>query len=92
MQTRIPITMCHGINPKGNYPLTEDHFDALVRVAREMGFESIDYDVLEAWRSGSGGLPDRPIMFDFDHPVKSMRLGIHDVLSRYGFAGNLFIN
>jgi peptidoglycan/xylan/chitin deacetylase (PgdA/CDA1 family) len=31
-------------------------------------------------------------MFDFDHPVKSMRLGIHDVLSRYGFAGNLFIN
>ena len=92
MATRIPITMCHGINPGGNYPLTEDHLDGLVRIAREMGFESIDYDALDAWRNDAGKLPDRPIMFDFDHPVKSMRYGIHDVLSRHGYTGNLFIN
>ena len=90
--TRIPITMCHGISPGGNCPLTEDHFDALVRIPREMGFESIDYDDLAAWREGAGELPDRPIMFDFDHPNKSMRYGINDVLSRYGYRGNLFIN
>ena len=92
MPTRIPITMCHGINPKGNYPLTEDHLDALVQIAREMGFESINYDDLDAWRNRAGEIPERSIMFDFDHPVKSMRYGIHTVLSRYGYTGNLFIN
>jgi peptidoglycan/xylan/chitin deacetylase (PgdA/CDA1 family) len=90
--TRIPITMCHGINPKGDYPLTENHFDTLVQIAHTLGFESIDYNDLDAWRHQSQELPDRPIMFDFDHPVKSMRYGIHDVLSRYGYAGNLFVN
>lgn len=92
MPTRIPITMCHGINPKGDYPLTEDHMDVLVRIAHEMGFEPIDYDDLDAWRNSAGELPERPIMFDFDHPVKSMRYGIHTVLGRYGYTGNLFIN
>ena len=89
---RIPITMCHGINAQGDYPLTEDHLDMLVRIAQEMAFRSINYDDLAAWRDGTGGLPDRPIMFDFDHPVKSIRYGVHDVLSRYGYRGNLFIN
>ena len=31
-------------------------------------------------------------MFDFDHPVKSMRYEIHQVLDQYGYRGNLFIN
>lgn len=77
---RIPITMCHGING-GDYPLTVEHLDLLTGIARAMGFESIDYDRLEAWRQG-GDLPEQPIMFDFDHPVKSMRYEIHEVLAR----------
>ena len=89
---RIPITMCHGINDQGDYPLSEDHLDTLARIAHEMGFASIDYNDLAGWRAGTGALPERPIMFDFDHPVKSMRHGVHPVLSRYGYAGNLFIN
>jgi len=84
--------MCHGINPGGDYPLTAEHFDLLVGIAREMGFVSINYDRLAAWRETDGELPDRPIMFDFDHPAKSMRYEIHDVLARHGYAGNLFIN
>ena len=90
--TRIPITMCHGISDQGDHPLTETHFDQLVHIARELDFTSIGYDDLAAWRDGTGELPARPIMFDFDHPVKSMRTGVKDVLSRYGYTGNLFIN
>jgi len=30
-------------------------------------------------------------MFDFDHPVRSMRHEVKDVLDRYGYAENLFI-
>ncbi len=89
---RIPITMCHGVNPGGGLPLTEDHFDVLVRIAHEMGFTSITYNDLAAWRDNTGTLPEQPIMFDFDHPVKSMRYEIHRVLDRYGYRGNLFIN
>ncbi|MDA0747546.1 MAG: polysaccharide deacetylase family protein [bacterium] len=89
---RIPITMCHGINPKGDFPLTHEHFGALISIARELDFTSINYNDLAAWREGQQELPDRPIMFDFDHPVKSMRGDIHDVLSNNEYTGNLFIN
>lgn len=91
---KIPITMCHGISAgKGATPsLTEAHFDRLMGIASEMGFESIDYDTLAAWRAGTGSLPKHPIMIDFDHPVRSMRDEMFNVLERYGFRGNLFIH
>jgi peptidoglycan/xylan/chitin deacetylase (PgdA/CDA1 family) len=92
MQMRIPITMCHGISEGGEYPLTESHLDSLAGIAREMGFTSINYNDLYAWREEDGDLPDRPIMFDFDHPMMSMRQGIHAALSKHGYTGNLFIN
>ncbi|NKB72612.1 MAG: polysaccharide deacetylase family protein [Candidatus Latescibacteria bacterium] len=89
---RIPITMCHGISDGGDYPLAENHFAALIAIAAELGFHSINYDQLAAWRAGTDELPERPIMFDFDHPVKSMRYAVHDILAQHGFAGNLFVN
>ncbi len=92
---RIPITMCHGIRTSTSsslpHPLPADHFDLLMGIAAEMGFQSINYDQLAAWRSGTGALPERPIMIDFDHPVPSMRGQVFDTLERYGFKGNLFI-
>ncbi len=92
---RIPITMCHGIdatNPDPWLALSKPHFDDLVRTASEMGFESINYNQLDAWRNGKGALPDRPIMFDFDHPMRSMRYEVNDVLAAHGYRGNLFVN
>ena len=92
---RIPITMCHGIRPTAagalRNPLTEERFDTLMRAAAEMGFQSINYDQLAAWRQGTSSLPERPIMIDFDHPVVSMRREVFLTLERYGFKGNLFI-
>ena len=88
---RIPITMCHGIRVDHEKPLTVEHLDKLVAIASEMGFESIDYNQLADWRAGTLSLPERPIMFDFDHPVKSMRYEVREVLEKYGYNGNLFI-
>ena len=93
---RIPITMCHGIRPTaGNaptsHPLPADHFDRLMKIAADMGFESINYEDLAAWREDSAALPQHPIMIDFDHPVRSMRYEVSNILDRYGFRGNLFI-
>ena len=90
---RVAITMCHDIDTESaETPLSPEHFDALVREAADLGFASMDYDRLEAWRLGREQIPERAILFDFDHPVKSMRYGIHEVLARYGYTGTLFIN
>ena len=85
--------MCHGVSPPDQeQPLTVEHFDVLMGIAAEMGFESINYDDLESWRKGNASLPNRPIMIDFDHPWKSIRYEMKSVLDRYGFKGNLFVH
>ena len=91
---RIPITMSHGTDqiPGRCNPLTREHFAQLVAIAHELGFRSISYDDLAAWLWQGASLPDRPIMFDFDHPMKSMRHEVFPVLSSYGYTANLFIN
>ena len=95
---RIPITMCHGIdghspliNGKKQPPLNIENFRNYFRIASEMGFESISYDQLAVWKRGEANLPVRPIMFDFDHPQKSIRHDIQPVMKELGFKGNLFI-
>ena len=85
--------MCHGTSAKSmNRPLTCDHFALLMRIPAEMGFESIGYDQLEAWRTGDSKLPQRPVMFDFDHAVHSICDEVLPVLAEHGFKGNLFID
>ena len=91
---KIPITMSHGTDqfPGKRNPLTQAHFAQLVAIAHELGFQSISYDELAAWLWHGGALPERPLMFDFDHPMKSMRHEVYPVLARYGYTANLFIN
>ncbi len=89
---RIPITMCHGVNADRQPPLDADHFETCFRIASELDFESISYDDLAASRSGGAELPARAIMFDFDHPVRSIHEVIGPIMARFGFAGNLFVN
>ena len=89
---RIPITMCHGVSVDRQPPLDAEHFEGYFRIASEMGFESISYDDLAAWRADGLELPARPIMFDFDHPAKSLRHEIFAIMERFGFRGNLFVN
>ena len=84
--------MCHGANPQREPPLDSMRFEAYFRTASEMGFESISYDDLAAWRDGRAELPARPIMFDFDHPTKSIRYEIQPAMRKFGFRGNLFIH
>jgi len=84
--------MCHGVNLDRRPPLDAEHLEACFRIASELGFESISYDDLAAWRAGQTKLPSRPIMFDFDHPARSIRQEILPLMRRFGFAGNLFIN
>jgi len=84
--------MCHGIAESQEKPLTVERFDSLMGIAAELGFASVDYDQLAAWRAGEGKLPPRSIMIDFDHPVRSIRYEVREILDRYGFRGNLFVN
>ena len=42
--------------------------------------------------AGEKELGGRPIMFDFDHPAKSIRHEIFPIMAEYGYKGNLFVN
>jgi peptidoglycan/xylan/chitin deacetylase (PgdA/CDA1 family) len=99
---RIPVTMCHGTN-RGPFfspaprwrerpPLHARHFEGLMQIASELGFRSISYDELAAWRAGEASMPERPIMFDFDHPNRSIYYEIWPMMRQFGYRGNLFIN
>ncbi|WP_167529422.1 polysaccharide deacetylase family protein [Bradyrhizobium macuxiense] len=95
---RIPILMSHGIDSvprsteNGYRSLSAVEFDALYRIARELDYETIGYDELEKWLEGTGSLPRRPLMIDFDHPTITMRYDVNDIMQRYGFRPTLFIN
>ena len=82
---RIPILMSHGIDPFNEIPLTVEHFARLMKIAKDMGFESINYDDLERWQKGEANPAKHPIMIDFDHPAKSIRYEINDILKDLGF-------
>ena len=88
MKIRIPITMCHGLNAG----LTLERFRHYLQIASDFGFSSINYDQLYDWLMGKAVLPARPIMFDFDHPVRNIRTEIFPLMEEFGFKGNLFVN
>lgn len=101
MTARVPITISHGTN-RGRYftprprwraipPIDAAYFDALIGVAAELRFHSISYDDLAAWRAGAD-LPDRPIMFDFDHPNRCIHREVFPVMRKYGYTATIFIN
>ena len=85
---KIPSIMCHGVNAV----LRIERFAEYYKIVRELGFDSINYTDLEQWRAGKQKLPAHPILFDFDHPVRSIHDQIFPVMSKFGFRGNLFVN
>jgi peptidoglycan/xylan/chitin deacetylase (PgdA/CDA1 family) len=94
---KIPITVCHGTTSKwAEYPLIPEHLGKMFALARELGFESIKYDQLEALMDGAGPgtgeIPKQPIMFDFDHADKTMLTEIQPLLAEYGYSGTLFFH
>jgi len=90
--------MCHGISwqpQKVKHQqnlLSMKRFEQYFGIATELGFESISYSDLAAWRAGEQDLPQRPIMFDFDHPDWSIHKLIWPIMQRHNFRGNLFVN
>ncbi len=94
---KIPITVCHGTTSHwAEFPLSADHLGEMFALARELGFESIGYDQLEALMDGAepgrGGMPEHPVLFDFDHADKSMLTEVQPLLAEYGYRGTLFFH
>lgn len=45
---RIPITMFYGFDTENKNSVDKTYFDHFIRMASELGFESINYDGLAA--------------------------------------------
>ena len=85
---KIPITMCHGLNSG----LRLERFAEYLEITSQLGFTSINYDQLYDWLLFDKPLPNRPIMFDFDHPILNIYTEIFPLMKRHNFTGNLFVN
>lgn len=88
MSLKIPVTICHGLSSD----LTIERVRGYLQIAQDMGFSSINYDQLHKWLIDDVPLPKQPILFDFDHPMKSIFTEIFPLLNQFGFTGNLFVN
>lgn len=92
--------MCHGVSwqPRPRKirhtlnRLTAERFETYFQIASELGFQSISYEHLANWMKGTATVPERPIMFDFDHPDWSIGQVIWPIMQQFGYTGNLFIN
>jgi peptidoglycan/xylan/chitin deacetylase (PgdA/CDA1 family) len=90
---RIPVTICHGTSWRPEpRRLDRARFELYFAVAAEYGFRSVTYDRLAGWRDGGEPLPERPVLFDFDHPMRSVHRVIWPLMQRHGFVGTLFVN
>ena len=94
---KIPITVCHGTTSKWEeYPLTPEHLGLMFALARELGFEAISYDQLQALfdgaAPGTGDMPKQPILFDFDHADKTMLTEVQPLLAEHGYTATLFFH
>lgn len=87
MNTLIPVPMCHGLGPN----LSPKIFGQCLEIAKELGFESIDYDQLIAWLQDRGEIPARPIMFTFDHAFRNILL-CQDMMKKHGYSATLFVD
>jgi peptidoglycan/xylan/chitin deacetylase (PgdA/CDA1 family) len=94
----IPITICHGLSRNTKYPLypesplTKERMEEYFNITHKYGLHSITYNDLDALMKNNNLLPNGSIMFDFDHPARSIRYDIYPIMERYGFKGNIFIN
>lgn len=88
---RIPITLCHGISYWAERLFDPDRLRQYLGIARDLGFETISYDDLAAWRAGTKALPAHPFLFDIDHPVASIHHLMLPILESFGYHANLFI-
>jgi len=80
--------MCHGVS--NTLPI--ERFEQYFTIASDLGFASMDYDDLEKWHTRKEKLTGHRIMFDFDHPVRSIHDQIFPLMTQFGFRGNLFVN
>jgi len=65
--------------------LTKERFERFFEIASGLDFDSSSHDDLADWRAGHGSLPERPIMFAFDHPDWSIRDVVWPMMEDVGY-------
>jgi len=90
---RVPVTIYHGTSWRPE-PKRLDRVRLALHfaIAADYGFASIDYELLAAWRDRGAALPQRPILFDFDHPMRSIHRVIWPLMAHHGYTGTLYVN
>ena len=90
MNRNIPILMYHQVseNPHPSflkYTVTPKMFESQMKVLKMLGFKTITFDQLTAYREGRGKLPRKPVIVTFDDGLTESIEHSVPVLENMGF-------
>lgn len=91
--TGVPVLNYHQVNNKYQTVLTmkPENFDEQMKYLHDNDYHSITQEEFDAYMSGDGDLPDRPVMITFDDGYIDNYQEAYPILKKYGFTATIFI-
>jgi len=90
----IPIIALHGIEPEavGKYEISTDAFDAMLRLLKTHGYETITLKDLYDFKTANKVLPEKPVILTSDDGYESLYKHAYPMLLKYDYRMSLFIS
>ena len=91
--TGVPVLNYHQVNNKYQTVLTmkPENFDEQMKYLHDNDYHSITQEEFDAYMSGDGDLPDRPVMITFDDGYIDNYKEAYPILKKYGFTATIFV-
>ena len=91
--TGVPVLNYHQVNDKFKTVLTmtPKNFDAQMKYLHDHDYHSISQAEFNAYMSGEGDLPDRPVMITFDDGYVDNYEHAYPIMKKYGYRGTIFL-
>lgn len=91
--TGVPVLNYHQVNNKYQTVLTmkPENFDEQMKYLHDNDYHSITQEEFDAYMSGDGDLPDRPVKITFDDGYIDNYKEAYPILKKYGFTATIFV-
>ena len=87
----VPVLLYHHIASQGDYTVTPEKFRSDIKELLEAGYNPIFIDELYDYASGTGDLPDKPVLITFDDGYDSNWKYAFPILKEYNVKANIFV-
>ncbi len=90
----IPIIALHGIEPEavGKYEISTEAFDAMLRLLKTNGYETISFKDLYDFKTAGKILPEKPVIITSDDGYENIYTHAYPMLLKYDYRMSLFVS